>query len=133
MRFFFSGELDGDLPDDHYRVVRQIVETRLNEALVDKSYGDAIKEIAIIPMILGPRFAEGRKERRLIQHREKAADYRLFIESASFANGTVDERKKMLLENVLICIRDIDRKLKGKFDGQRLQDDIRILFPELHC
>ncbi len=38
MRFFFSGELDGDLPDDHYRVVSQIVETRLNEALIDKNY-----------------------------------------------------------------------------------------------
>jgi hypothetical protein len=130
MHFFLSGEIDAEIADQ-YRVVRKVVETRLNEALTNESYGDAIQEIAVIPIILGPRFLSGREERRLIKHRERVADYRLFIDLARFKDGSPQDQTNLLVQNVLACVEDIARKLKGKLDGERLRNDIQSLFPEL--
>ena len=130
MRFFFSGELDAEIADQ-YRVIRQEVEAALNDGLGDQDYGGVLNEIGIIPMILGPRFSEGRKERRLVKRDEKTADYRLFIDYKEWTAGSHSDRKRLLLENVLACVEDIDRKLKGGFHGKRLSQDIRRLFPEV--
>ena len=130
MRFFFSGELDAEIADQ-YRVIRQEVEAALNDGLGDQDYGGVLNEIGIIPMILGPGFSEGRKERRLVKRDEKTADYRLFIDYKEWTAGSRSDRKRLLLENVLACVEDIDRKLKGGFNGKRLSQDIRRLFPEV--
>ena len=130
MRFFFSGELDAEIADQ-YRVIRQEVEAALNDGLGDQDYGGVLNEIGIIPMILGPRFSEGRKERRLVKRDEKTADYRLFIDYKKWTAGSHSDRKRLLLENVLACVEDIDRKLKGGFNGKRLSQDILRLFPEV--
>jgi len=92
VRFFFSGELDSQIADA-YRSTRKQVETTLNDALSSAGYGTAIEEIGIIPIILSAKFAAGRKERRLVKRTEKVADYRLFIDFDSFANGSEEERK----------------------------------------
>src|SRR3954462_12565430 len=106
MRFFFSGEIDAEVADQ-YRVIRKEVEAALNDELTDQDYGGVLDEIGIIPMILGPRFSEGRKERRLVKRGEKTADYRLFINYEDWTGGSQDDRKRLLLENVLACIEDI--------------------------
>jgi len=129
VRFFFSGELDSKIADA-YRSTRKQVETTLNEALKSVEYGEAIEEIGIIPIILSAKFAEGHKERRLVKRAAKTADYRLFIDFDSFANGSEEERKHLLVENLLNAVADIDRKLKGSFNGIRLRQDILSLFPE---
>ncbi len=128
MRFFFSGELDAEVGDS-YRPVRSEVETALNNSLGERNYGDVLDEIGIIPMILGPRFSEGRKERRLIKRADKTADYRLFIDYRAWTVGSQDDRKGLLLKNVLACVEHINQKLKGRFDGERLRQDILRLFP----
>ncbi len=130
MRFFFSGELDVGIANE-YRSISQDLETILNNELSHKSYGVLVETIAVIPMILGPQFIEGRKERRLIKRGEKTADYRLFIDHKAFVSGSLAERRKLLLNNILACVSDIARKCKGGFDGERLTNDIRNLFPEL--
>jgi hypothetical protein len=130
MRFFFSGELDSEIAEQ-YRSIRKSIEARLNQSLEGESYGEALEEIAIIPIILGPRFATGHKERRLVKLKEKSADYRLFIDFNNFSQGSTKERERLLLENVLNCIEDIDRKIKAGFDGKRLQNDIKEIFPGL--
>ena len=129
MRFFFSGELDAEVADQ-YKSVRKEIEATLNGRLGDRDYGGVLNEIAIVPMILEPRFSEGRKERRLIKRAEKVADYRLFIDYKAWGAGSNEDRKRLLVENVLASVRDIERKLKG-FDGKRLAQDIASLFPEL--
>jgi len=126
MRFFFSGELDSEIADS-YRPIRIAMECTLNSALSERSYGDAITEVAIIPMILGPQFCEGRKERRLVKRKEKAADYRLFIDFDAWRSGTPQVQKQLLLENVLVVVDDIGRKMKSDFDSARLRDDIIAL------
>ena len=102
MRFFFSGEVD-TASADAYREMRGEMEATLNRALGENNYGDAIEKIAIIPVIVGPEFYGSRRERRLIKHRGKVADYRLFIDWEAFVGGSAPERKRLLLENVLVC------------------------------
>jgi len=129
MRFFYSGELDEAIFDD-YRPIRQHVERVLNEALALRDYGTALEKIAIIPMILGPRFASNRAERRLLKRKDKVADYRLFIDFEAFLKGGETERIRLLVCNTLEAVQDIDRKLKGAFNGKQLCADILSLFPE---
>jgi hypothetical protein len=129
VRFFFSGELDSQIANA-YRSTREQVETTLNDALTSAEYGAAIEQIGIIPIILSAKFAVGRKERRLVKRAEKVADYRLFIDFDSFANGSEEERKLLLIENLLNAVTDIERKLKSSFNGARLRQDILALFPE---
>jgi len=52
---FFSGELDVQVADAWQAVARSL-EHRLNEALESRDYGPALREIALIPMILRPEW-----------------------------------------------------------------------------
>jgi hypothetical protein len=101
MRFFLSGEIDAEVAGQ-YRSIRKEVEKALNDKLGEREYGDALVEIGIIPMILAPAFAEGRKERRLVKRTEKTADYRLFIDYDIWTAGTRAARKRLLLQNILV-------------------------------
>jgi len=129
MRFFLSGELDAEIADA-YRVTRFEIESKLNAALGASSYGDALEEIGIIPMILSPQFAAGRKERRLVQRGSRAADYRLFIDFEAFRRGSSADRRRLLVQNIIASVEDIHRKLDRGFDGSGLAQDIRQLFSE---
>ncbi len=127
MKFWISCEIDSEV-GDAFTPIQKEIESTLNSNLAGHSYGDCIEKIALIPMILGPRFP-GHKERRLIQHKAKCTDYRLHINFHDFLNGTEQERKVLLVENLLAAVSDIERKLKGKFDGGKLTKDIASLFP----
>jgi len=130
MKFWFSGEIDARVGET-YRAIRLEMETRLNADLGQRNYGPAVVELAIIPMLLGPEFSEGRPERRLVKRKEKVADYRLSIDFAAWQVGSELDRKRLLLENVLESIRDIGRKLPGGFEAALLQQDIERVFPEI--
>jgi len=123
MKFFFSGELDVDIADS-YREIRKLVESTLNEQLGENNYGEEIQKISIIPIILGPRFIEGKKERRLIKKKEKVADYRLFVDFNTWLNGTNEIRTNLIIDNILEAVDDINRKLKDSFNGDSLRNDI---------
>lgn len=123
MKFWFSGEVDHRVSDD-YRPVMKRVETRLNALCKDRDYGELITKIAIIPMILGPEHLAGRKERRLWQRKERSADYRTVIDFEAFQRGNAAERDRLLVENTLDAIRDLQRKAGASFLGQLLISDI---------
>lgn len=127
MKFWFSGELDHRI-SDAYRPVRKRIEARLNALCQNRNYGDLITEIAIIPMILGPEFRSGRKERRLWQRQQKSADYRTIIDFAAFQNGDEAERERLLVENTVDAIRDLQRKAGASFLGELLISEILTEF-----
>ena len=130
MTFFISGEIDSEI-SDAFREIRKEIHPILNKYFSSRNYGSDIEEIGLIPIILGPRFT-GHKERRLVQHKEKSADYRLFINYDKFKNGSKQQRKILFLKNLIEAITDIDRKLKGKFEGEKLIKDIYKIFPFLN-
>ena len=127
MNFFLSGELDADV-GELWRDVGKPLEKQLNEALGDRDYGPALKSIGLIPMILRAEFLFGRPERRLFQRKQHSADYRTVISFFAFKRGSPDTRRLLILENLVAAIRDLQRKAKGAFDGDRLIADILATF-----
>lgn len=130
MKFWFSGEIDHRVGEE-YRQTMLRVEARLNSCCGDRDYGDAITEIAIIPMILSPQFLRGRPERRLWQRKKHGADYRTIIDFEAFRRGGNSDRERLLVENTLDAIRDLQRKIGKCFDGEALASDILAEFAEL--
>jgi hypothetical protein len=123
MRFWFSCEIDAEVADA-WSSVWKPVEDRLNALCARRDYGTGVREIAIIPMILGPRFREGRPERRLFNWKEREADYRTEIDFERFKGGNAELRQRLLLKNVVEAVVDIKRKVKKDFDGAALISDI---------
>ncbi len=130
MKFWISGEIDSEVGET-FRQIQNAIEEALNEKLGLNDYGEVLSKLALIPIILGPRFSGSQKERRLIKWKDKVADYRLYIDFHAFLNGTEKERKALLLKNLLDSVEDIERKSKGKFQGKKLCRDIRLVFHEI--
>src|SRR5512139_1870313 len=127
MHFFISGEIDSEIGELFTPIMIEI-ETILNTNLGNKSYSPELDDISLIPIILGPRFPD-HKERRLLKRKAKGADYRLHIDFNSFLNGSDQDRKILLVKNLLDAIADIKSKLKGGLDSESLKNDIFLLFP----
>ena len=127
MQFFLSGELETQVASDWMRVSNR-VEKKLNEFFLDRDYGPAIHEIGIIPMILHPERQHNRRERRLFQRKQKAADYRTWIDFEKVKAGSDELREKLLLKNILEAVTDLARKAGKAFTGERLIEDMLALF-----
>jgi hypothetical protein len=123
MKFFFSGELDAVVADA-YRPIRNAVERALTDGLGTRDYGSAVREIAIIPMILRPEFLEDLEERRFLRRREGVAEYRTTINLGRFLDGDERERTRLLTRNLVEAITDLTRKAGKTFQGDRLIVDV---------
>jgi hypothetical protein len=100
----------------------------LNKATAGRNYGTAVDLIGVIPTI-SRRLPYW--ERRLFQRSKRTADYRLHIPYERFRRSSTRGREKLLVENALAAVADLDRKAKAArldFDGARLAVDIRKLF-----
>lgn len=127
IKLFMSGEIEGDFYDD-FRGLRNEIEKIIQENVLDKhDYGESIKDLAITPNIMSDPVFLG-KERKLVKHKDKSADIRLKIDHTSFANGTEEQREKLLLKNIIQSIRVVGEKVKKGFDAERLEADIRKEF-----
>ncbi len=132
MRLFTSGELwffTEDKKEQHRRI-RIILDKEINSLFQRCNYGDALEYLGIIPTIITGHqtLATGLTERKLYSPKKKSADYRLFIDYEEFAKADDKEVKRLLIENMIHAIRDLDRKIKKGFDGKRLEQDILDLF-----
>ena len=94
MRFFFSGEIDA-LVSDAWRNASRPLEKRLNAALGKRDYGLAVREFALIPMIMRPEWQK---------------DF--------YKEG------RLLVENLLSAVRDVQRKAGKGLNGDALIADI---------
>jgi hypothetical protein len=127
MTFFFSGELDHRIYEA-YRPARTCVEGRLNALCQGRDYGEAVTKIAIVPMILGSEFLEGKSERRLWQRKQRTADYRTIIDFEKFKTANEAERERLLLMNTVAAIQDLQKKVGKHFRGDDLLADISTEF-----
>ena len=130
MKLFISGEIDGTKPEDKIaeklRNARNEIEPKIISVIAKKSYGTRLDEIFLAPMIMQSpnKWFDLHKERKLIKHKEKCADYRLMIDYNAFNNESDEGRKKLLLKNIIDAIIMISIKLKKDFDGETLIRDI---------
>jgi hypothetical protein len=135
MKIFMSGEI-GFFPEaaaNAFRVSILEIQKRIGSLLEKNDYGDAITNLGIIPTIYPQSMLDQQKnvgkeikERRLLRRGD--VDYRLFINHAAFINATNEDRKNMLLQNVLAVVREVGQRVKKGFDAEKLENDIRSEF-----
>ncbi|WP_242218424.1 Imm44 family immunity protein [Bacillus cereus group sp. BfR-BA-01380] len=131
MEFFISGEVDKSV-SEYFNKIRREMEKKLQN-LQEKNYGSAVNGISIIPIIVPPDLLQLGffEERRLFQRKEKDCDYRLQINFQKFLNGDKENRKLLLIKNLIETIRSIgtkSKKAKLDFDALALERDILELF-----
>lgn len=67
------------------------------------------------------------EERTLYKAKEGSADYRLKIDYDAFVQADEQEKRRLIIENILQCVRLLGEKTKKQktdFDAQRLENDI---------
>jgi hypothetical protein len=130
MKFFISGETDGQLGES-YRIIRNEIEAAI-KTLGDNDYGSEFTYIGIVPIIIDPKrglFEQGFfKERVLIKRKTRETDIRLRTDFNKFYFANNDGKRLLLLENVIRSIKAIIAKSKGDFKGEKLIKDILKAF-----
>ena len=97
------------------------------ETLREKDYGDELKSIAIISIIVPTSFYDegGYKERKLYKRKTKEADIRLRIDYNEFIHASEEERLNIYNNHIVQSIRTLQKKLEPDFDYPRLEEDVK--------
>lgn len=136
MKFFLSGEIDGTRPldaiDKKFRVSRELVTNKLTPILESNDYGNAVKELSIIPIIVKqPKEMDDEgwfRERKLFKRKSSSADFRLRIDYDQFCNGDDKARIDLIVKNIINSVQILRSRATKDFDGERLEADILNAF-----
>lgn len=96
----------------------------------DKSYSEIIDIIGIIPIIAPKELLENGKYKE-VKYCSVAygfADVNLFVDYDKYIEANMDEKKALIVENVVDSVKAI--KTKGKIDFNRFKEDM-IRFCEI--
>ncbi len=134
MDFFMSAETDSrhDSFGDEFRRIRKEINDALKDFLRDKSYGNEIQDLSVIPIII--KFDEQMekegwfKEKITFKKVLNQGDVRLRIDYDKFVKGDDNTKKLLLIDNVIKSIRALSQKAKNDFDAKQLEDNILKLF-----
>ena len=95
MRFFLSGELEGDIAEEFINIISEIGSEL--EGLNSNDYGSEVEEMAIIPIVakITPEYEDAGffKERKLFKRKSKEADFRLRMTTKHFLSADYATRK----------------------------------------
>ena len=96
----------------------------------DKSYSEIIDIIGIIPIIAPKELLENGKykEVKYCSVAHGFADVNLFVDYDKYIEANMDEKKALIVENVVDSVKAI--KTKGKIDFKRFKEDM-IRFCEI--
>ncbi|ACK87652.1 dihydrolipoamide succinyltransferase [Bacillus cereus] len=130
MRFFLSGELEGDIAEEFINIISEIGSEL--EGLNSNDYGSEVEEIAIIPIVakITPEYEDAGffKERKLFKRKSKEADFRLRIDYETFLSADYATRKILIIRNIIQSIRILGEKAKFDFNAIKLEQDILQIF-----
>lgn len=129
-----SGEIDSRYVkfNEEWIKARGEVNNKIKLFIKDKNYGTEINDIGIICIIMkfdDKMESEGWfKERKLVRLKKKEADIRLRIDYDKFVSGDIQQKKLLLIDNVIKSIREIAKKAKKDFKAIEFENDILNLF-----
>ncbi|MEF7657821.1 Imm44 family immunity protein [Bacillus sp. ZJS3] len=130
MRFFLSGELEGDIAEEFINIISEIGSEL--EGLNSNDYGSEVEEIAIIPIVakITPEYEDAGffKERKFFKRKSKEADFRLRIDYETFLSADYATRKILIIRNIIQSIRILGEKAKSDFNAVKLEQDILQVF-----
>lgn len=124
LRFWMSGEIQGDIDDGSFILVRKTVEEAVTQSIEDKSYGQGLKLWAYLAIILEPNTDRYYPEVKRYSKRKKEVEFRLKIDHQQFLQGDRQTHLRLLSESVLRCLELMrDMHIKG-LDLDRLTADV---------
>ncbi|MBJ8005813.1 MULTISPECIES: Imm44 family immunity protein [Bacillus cereus group] len=130
MRFFLSGELEGDIAEEFINIISEIGNEL--EGLNGNDYGSEVEKIAIIPIVVNitPEYEDAgfHKERKLFKRKSKGADFRLRIDYETFLLADDSGRKILIIKNIIQSIRILGKRAKSDFNAIKLEQDILQVF-----
>lgn len=134
MDFFMSSESDSRYEnfEESLRIISNKIELQIKNFIKDKFYGNEIKDLSIIPIII--KFDENMekegwfKEKITFKKAKNQGDIRLRVNYDKFVNGDENIKKLLLIDNVIKSIRELSKKAKNDFNAKQLENDILKLF-----
>ncbi|WP_242307685.1 Imm44 family immunity protein [Bacillus cereus group sp. BfR-BA-01524] len=130
MRFFLSGELEGDIAEEFINIISEISSEL--EKLNNNNYGSEVEKISIIPIVvkITPEYEAAGffKERKLFKKKSKVADFRLRIDYETFLLADDSGRKILIIKNIIQSIRILGKRAKSDFNAIKLEQDILQVF-----
>ena len=127
MDIFLSAELDS-LASSRWFPLQKEFRRKLS-CLEQKFYGDELTSVAIISIIMDPKYFEdgGYKERILYRRRTSEADVRLRIPWKEFVFSKPDLRRKIYINHILESIEVLRTRVGSQFKLDELKKDIYLL------
>ncbi|HHL0973840.1 immunity 44 family protein [Bacillus thuringiensis] len=130
MKFFLSGELEGDIAEEFINIISEISSEL--EKLNNNNYGSEVEKISIIPIVvkITPEYEAAGffKERKLFKKKSKVADFRLRIDYETFLLADDSGRKILIIKNIIQSIRILGKRAKSDFNAIKLEQDILQVF-----
>ena len=113
--------------DDIYQLCRTI---SLNIDIT--LYTDALDTIGITPIIAPTQIIENEKwkEVKRISLPYRMASISLISDYDNFHDADIMSKKRIIIENILDSFMVIKRRLKGEFDYEQIEKDIKKLFKQ---
>ena len=110
--------------DDIYQLCK-IISCNIDVTL----YTDALDTIGITPIIAPAQILESGKwkEEKKISLPYRMASISLISDYDSFLKADMISKKRIIIENILKSLGVIKRRLKGKFDYEKIENDIKRL------
>jgi len=116
MIFYFSAEYSGRSIGEKITLILNKILYKIEDSLINKSYGEEIIGITAIPMILDERFSD-HPERRYISRKERESDVRLRIDYQSFLKGDFEQCCNLIYENCIKSYHYVYEKSIKRKDG----------------
>ena len=125
MKFWTTGRIDEMIEFEIFQPVMLEIESRINNIMQGKEYGDAILAYDIIINI----FKEGSEEKFKYSPKNKETDIEVNINHDEFIEGNFNMRCKLYLNAILHSLNEINKnKHLGKFDFDSFRKDLMSLF-----
>lgn len=110
--------------DEIYRMCAYI-----SENIDIRLYTEWLDTIGITPMIAPVVVLNsgGWKEIKHVSFTYRMAGISLNSDYDAYCKGDITEKKRILMKNILQSLKVVKKKLKGKFDYEQMEQDIKML------
>lgn len=127
MKIFLGAETDSLAGSKWFVIQKEF--SPLLRSLINNDYGENLKNISIISILLSDKYLEdgGYRERKYYSRKEKSADIRLRLDHKKFIRANEMERREMYFNHILLAIRIAGEKAGPKFDLERLLSDVNAV------
>jgi hypothetical protein len=120
MELWMSAEAWGDAATSLMKASGHI-ESIVNRALADKSYGEGVRQWAFITILLPPEMHEDYPEHFKYHRSGKSVEFRLRIDLETFRAADKSGQKRLICEALLRSLDMLDRKKIPDFDHRKLR------------